>query len=178
MSDRHNTPLLYSQETGIATTYCDAISPAPVEKKSLSALQLPQGQPAKRAANLDAPRTCRGPAIPDSVLQAGRKNPLTPHPPTRPPPPALPPLYNSWMLPSVILPSAAGSVCGVPSGSAWRSGESDAPPSLAQAPAEHGKRGAVLHRRARIETHVTRNTRRTRNTRQGGFQRHNRTIRA
>ena len=41
MSDRHNTPLLYSQETGISTTYCDLTSLAPVEKKSLSALKLP-----------------------------------------------------------------------------------------------------------------------------------------
>ena len=90
MSDRHNTPLLYSQETGIATTYCDATSPAPVEKKSLSALKLPKGGPAKRAANSDAPGTRRGPAIPDSVPQAGRKNPGTPHPPTLPPPPSPP----------------------------------------------------------------------------------------
>ena len=88
MSDRHNTPLLYSQETGIATTYCDATSPAPVEKKSLSALTLPKGEPAKRVANSDAPGTCQGPAVPDSVPQGGRKNPLTPHPPTRPPPPS------------------------------------------------------------------------------------------
>ena len=90
MSDRHNTPLLYSQETGITTTYCDATSPAPVEEKSLSTLKLPKGEPAKRAANSDAPGTRQGPAIPDSVPQAGRQNPLTPHPPTRPPPPSPP----------------------------------------------------------------------------------------
>ena len=88
MSDRHNTPLLYSQETGIATTYCDATSLAPVEKNSLSALKLPKGGPAKRAANFDAPGTRRGPAIPDLVPQAGRKNPVTPHPPTLPLPPS------------------------------------------------------------------------------------------
>ena len=90
MSDRHNTPLLYSQETSIATTYCDATSPAPVEKKSLSALKFPKGEPAKRAANSNAPGTRRGPAIPDLVPPAVRKNPVTPHPPTPPPPPSPP----------------------------------------------------------------------------------------
>ena len=90
MSDPHNTPSLYSQETGIATTYCDATSPAPVEKKSVSALKLPKGGPAKRAAKSDPPGTRRGPAFPDSVPQAGRKNPVTPHPPTLPPPPSPP----------------------------------------------------------------------------------------
>ena len=124
MSDRHNTPLLYNKETGISTTYCDATRPAPVEKKSLSALKLPKREPAKRAANSDAPGTRRGPAIPDSVPQAGRKNPLTSHPPAVLRLLALPPLYNSWMSPSVILPSEAVSVLGVPSGSTRRSGES------------------------------------------------------
>ena len=90
MSNRHSTPLLYSQETGISTKCCDATSPAPVAKKSLSALKLPKGEPAKRAVMSDAPRTRRGPAIRDSVSQAGRKNPLTPHPPTRTPPPSPP----------------------------------------------------------------------------------------
>ena len=83
MSERHHTPLLYSQETGIFTTYCDATSPAPVEKKSPSALKLPKAEPAKRAPNSDAPGIRRGPAIgfPDSVPRAGRRNNLTPHPP-------------------------------------------------------------------------------------------------
>ena len=90
MSDRHNTPLLYSQETGIAATYYDATSLAPVAKKRLSALKVPKGGPAKRAANAAAPRTRRGPATPDSVPQAGRKTPGTPPPPTLPPPPSPP----------------------------------------------------------------------------------------
>ena len=123
MLDGHNAPLAHSQETGISTTYCDATSPAPVEKKRLSALKLPQGEPAKRAANSDAPGTRRGPAIPYSVPQAGKK-PSDPSPSHPSSPPALPPLYNSWMSPSVILPSAAVSVSGAPSCSARRSGES------------------------------------------------------
>lgn len=79
-----------AKKPGIATTYYDATSPAPVEKKRLSALKLPKGGPAKRAANSAAPGTRRGPAIPDSVPQAGRKTPGTPPPPTRPPPPSPP----------------------------------------------------------------------------------------
>ena len=74
-----------AKKPGIATTYYDATSPAPVEKKRLSAPKLPKGGPAKRAANSAAPGTRRGPAIPDSVPQAGRNTPGTPPPPTRPP---------------------------------------------------------------------------------------------
>ena len=71
MSDRHNTPLLYSRETGISTTHCDATSPAPVGKKSLFALKLPKGEPAKRAANSNAPGTHRGPAQEILTMWAG-----------------------------------------------------------------------------------------------------------
>ena len=164
-----HTPLLYSQETGIATTYCDATSPASVEKMSLSTLTVPKGEPAKRAANCDAPGTRRSPAVPDSVPQAGRKNPVTPHPPTPPPPPSPPtPTIlgcrrpSSWpRLPSPYL-EALPVRHGVP-------GSRGAPASLAQAPAERAKRGAVLQRRARIETHVTCSMRSTRNTSRGGF---------
>ena len=165
MSDRHNTPLLYSQETGIATTYCDATSPAPVEKKRLSSRKLPKGGPAKRVANSATPGLVGVRPSRTRFPKRGEK-PLGPLPlPPFLPLPTLPPLYTSWISPSVILPLAAVSVSGSPSGSAWRSGESGAPPSLAQAPAERGKRGAVLQWRAGIETRVTCNTRRTRNTR-------------
>ena len=85
MSDRHKTPLLYSQKNGNFVTHCDATNPARAVKTSLSALKLPKGEPAKRAANYDAPGIRRGPDIgfPDSVPRVGRSNNLTPHPPTR-----------------------------------------------------------------------------------------------
>ena len=90
MCVRHNTPLLYSQETGISTTYCDATTPAPVEKKSLSALKLPKGEPAKRAANSDAPGLVGVRPFRTRFPKRGEKTPVTPHPPTRPPPPSPP----------------------------------------------------------------------------------------
>ena len=84
MSNRHKTALLYRQETGNFTTYCDTTNPAPAVKNSLSALKLPKGEPAKRVANSAAPGIRRGLAIgfPDWISQAGSNNNLTSHPRT------------------------------------------------------------------------------------------------
>ena len=179
MSDRHNTPFSYSQETGYSYHILRRHQSGACCEKAPVCAETSQGGTRKAGCELCRPRDSSGSGHPGLGSPSGEKNPWDPSPshPSSPSQPSQPSTFLGFRRPSSC-PRLPSPYLDPPPVRHGVPGSRGAPPSLAQAPAERGKRGAILERKARIETRVTRNTRRTRNTCHGGFQRHNRTIRA